>query len=358
MESFTGKIGPLMLSQLLLLTLAFASPAHSLAQSVPVHWRVHFTGAGGFFSQPTPEYLRVLEACGHRPDLGSQVNLIPVSALRCRGVLDLSSSKALRDRVAARIHQAERRGHKAAAGLPLARLRAELSRIDFSISPFGVFFSARAGEGAARRIGINVAETRLVILNKPFWSQLASSPDADAFLLHEALGALNYEDTDYQRSNLIHSLSQKDHVDGDEDGEIRVAAAERGGASVVGRGGDSNVQFFKASLLLLTEKKLEISGADPRHLPTKAELRKIIEDTPVSVAPASFFAGKNICDDPDTGAQSPLTCGGFVLKGLEGKPFLIITQDWAKFSEVEKRKLLVKIFRSIVTELVRAKQGR
>jgi hypothetical protein len=349
-----------MLSQFLLLLLALASPVEAFAQSVTVHWRVRFTSndGRGYFSQPSPEYLRTLEACGHRPVLSRQVGLFPVSALRCRGVLDFNSSAKLRQRLENRIHAAERRGHKGARGLPLARLRAELARIDFSISPFGVFFSAQEGEGAARRIGINVAETRLVILNKPFWSQLESSPDADAFLLHEALGALNYEDTDYQRSNLIYELSKKDHVDGDEDGNTRVAAAERGGASVVGRGGDSNAQFFKASLLLLADKKLEVSGADARHIPTRAELRKIIEDTPVSIAPAHFFSGKNICDDPDTGTQSPLTCGGFVLKAQGGKPFLIITQDWAQFSEVDKRKLLVKIFRSIVTELVRDKQGR
>ena len=346
-----------MLSQLLLL-LTLASSA--FAQNVTVHWRVKFTAddGRGFLSSPSPEYLRTLEACGHRPDLRREVNLVPVSTLRCRGVLDFSSSKTIRDRVAARIHAAERRGHKAASGLPLAQLRAGLARIDFSISPYGVFFSAQQGEGAARRIGINVAETRLVILNKPFWVQLAGSADADAFLLHEALGALGYEDTDYQRSNLIYELSRKDHVDGDEEGETQVAAAERGGATVVGRGGDSNAQFFKASLLLMADKKLEISGADPRHIPTRAELRRIIEDTPISIAPASFFVGKNICEDPDTGAQSPLTCGGFALRGLQGKPFLIITEDWAKFPETGKHKLLLKIFRNIVTELVLAKKGR
>lgn len=347
-----------MLSQLLLLLTLTTS---AFAQNVTVHWRVNFTSneGRGYLSQPTPEYLRALEACGHRPDLTKKVNLVPVSMLRCRGVLDLSSSKSIRERVAARVHAAERRGHRAARGLPLAKLRSELSRIDFSISPHGVFFSAQADEGAARHVGINVAQTRLVILNKPFWAQLAPSPDADAFLLHEALGALGYEDTDYQRSNLILELSKKDHVDGDEEGEMRVAAEERGGATVVGRGGDSNAQFFKASLLLLTEKKLEIAGADPRHIPTKAELRKIIEDTPISVAPASFFhSNRGVCDDPDTGAASRLTCGGFVLKGATGKPFLLITQEWAEFSDIDKRKLLVKIFRNIVAELVRAKQGR
>lgn len=348
-----------MLSQLLLL-LATATP--TFAQNVTVLWRVQFTSTtgSGFLSQPSPDYLRTLEACGHRPNLSQKVNFVPVAALRCRGVLDLRGSAKIRQRVQARIRQAESRGHRAVRGLSLAKLHSEISRIDFAISPFGVFFSAQQGEGAARHVGINVAETSLVILNRPFWNQLESSADADAFLLHEALGALGYEDTDYQRSTLLYDFSKTNHVagDGDEEGETQVAAAERGGASVVGRGGDSNAQFFKASLLLMADKKLEISGVEKRHIPTRAELRKLIEKTPVSIAPPSFFADKKICDDPETDRQSPLTCGGFLLRGQQGKPFLIITEEWAQFSEADKLKLLLKIFRSMVSELVREKQGR
>lgn len=352
-----------MLSQLSLLLLAFASPlpANSAAPAVPVLWRVNFTSneGKGYFSEPTTEYLANLAACGHSPDLRRKTDFVPVNVLRCRGVLDFGASSSIRERVAKRIRLAEQRGHKAAIELPLARLRAELSRIDFSISNVGVFYSAQPGEGFDRRVGINVAETRLVILNKPFWAQLVNSPDADAFLLHEALGALGYEDTDYARSNLIYELSKKDHVDGDEDGRTRVAAEDRGGATVVGRGGDSNAQFFKASLLLIADKKLELSGVDPRFIPTREELRRVIEITPISIAPAQFFSGKNICTDPDTGRESPLTCGGFVLKGMDGKPFLIITQDWAQFAQTDKYKLLLKVFKDIVNELVlEKKRGR
>ncbi len=351
-----------MFSQFLPLILALASPSPSLAQHVTVLWRVNFTADNGrgYFSEPTTEYLRLLDRCGHRPNLRNQVNYVSLSTLRCRGVLDFGSSSTIRQRVERRIRAAERRGHKAVRGLKLATLRAQLPRIDFAISPTGVFFSAQSGEGKARYVGINVAETRLVILNKPFWAQLENSADADAFLLHETLGALNYEDTDYQRSTLLFDFSSRDHVagDGDEQGETQVAAAERGGASVVGRGGDSNAQFFKASLLLLADKKLEITGTDPRFIPTRAELRKIIEETPVSIAPHSFFRNSTLCKDPDTGRPSPLTCGGFVLKGATGKPFLLITQDWAQFPGAAKHKLLLKIFKNIINELVLDKKRR
>lgn len=352
-----------MLSQLSLLLLALASAslpslASAAGPAVPVLWRVQFTSdqGKGYLSEPSPEYLANLAACGHRPDLRVKTDLFPVSALRCRGVLDFTRSSAIRERVAKRIHLAEARGHKNAIDLPLAKLRGELSRIDFSLSNVGVFYSAQPGEGFDRRVGINVAETRLVILNKPFWAQLENSPDSDAFLLHEALGALGYEDTDYARSLLIHELSKKDHVDGDENGRTRVAAEERGGATVVGRGGDSNAQFFKASLLLLADKKLELSGVEPRFVPSREELRRVIEITPISIAPAQFFPGKNICTDPETGRENPLTCGGFVLKGAGGKPFLLITQDWAQFVETDKYKLLLKVFKDIVTALVLEKK--
>ena len=350
-----------MLRTLFLLLLVLA-PGEIFAESVTVHWRVRFTtSTGEILSQPTAAYLQNLATCGHRPDLRKQSDLLPVSVLRCRGVLSFDSSDALRTRLENRIHLAEKRGHTRVKGLSLSTLRKKLSSIDFALSPYGVFYSALDGAGVARRIGLNVSQVKLVILNKPFWSQIVNSPDADAFLLHEALGALDFEDTDYQRSNLLYTMSKTDHVegDGDEPENTRVAAAERGGASVVGRGGDFNAQIFKASLMLLVDKKLEVSGVDQRFVPSKAELRKVISDTPVSVIPGRFLLQSNSCDDPSAdGAQSRFTCGGFLLKGVDGKPALLITEDWPTFQEQDKYKLLTKIFQNIVATLVRNKQSR
>ncbi len=351
-----------MMMRTLLLLLLVLAPGESFAESVTVHWRVRFTTSSGeILSQPTAAYLQNLEACGHRPDLRKKTDLLPISLLRCRGVLSFDSSNALRIRLENRIHLAEKRGHTAVKGLSLSALRKKISSIDFAISPYGVFYSELDGAGVARRIGLNVSQVKLVILNKPFWDQIVNRPDSDAFLLHEALGALDFEDTDYQRSNLLQVMSKTDHVDGDGDdpGEIRVAAAERGGASVVGRGGDFNAQIFKASLMLLIDKKLEVSGVDQRLVPDKAQLRKVISDASVSVLPGRFLLQSNSCDDPyANGIQSRVTCGGFLLKDVNSKPALLITEDWPTVQEQDKYKLLSKIFHKIVTTLVRAKQNR
>ncbi|MGZ3706134.1 MAG: hypothetical protein ACXWP1_09600, partial [Bdellovibrionota bacterium] len=170
----------------------------------------------------------------------------------------------------------------------------------------------------------------------------------------------NYDDTDYAISNVLYSFSQTPHHPGDGDEAssnvpARLPPADEGGASVVGRGGDDNQQTFKASLLKAAEKPPRVTGVDPRYAPTEAELKKVITETPVTVAPREFFADGKLCDDPQTGAVSEFYCGGFVLKGVGGKPFLLITQAWGEFPDAEKPKLLGKVFTNIVTELIKAK---
>ena len=347
----------------LLLALAlFGAPGISFAQDVVnVVWRARFSTADGavILSNPPGPYVELLRACGVAVNLGANPDVFPVTALRCPGALDFARSNELRDRVDQRLAMVLRQGHHAAFGVDVAGLRRRLPSIAFSLSPWGVFLSARDGVGTARYMGLNVQQAHLVILNKRFWDQLDGVEAGDPFLLHETLGALGIDDTDYAISNRLFAQSTTRHAegDGDDDQPARVASREEGGASVVGRGGDPNQQMFKASLLRAADtQKIQLEGVDARLVPTPAELKNVINATPVTVAPKEFFAGKNLCADPDSGRDDPYTCGGFVLHGVGDKPFLLITQEWGGFPDNVKYKLLLKVFRNIVTELVKDKK--
>ncbi len=329
------------------------APNHGLAaESVRVHWKVLYTKNSAPYESNVPpqSYINKLHGCGFEPDLKSLSDLIPVSVLSCPGVLDFTASAQIRQRVNQRLKTAANSGGPAAN--KIHEILQKLTSLAFAIAPYGVYYSDREGLGSDRFVAINIARAHLVILNKAFWEELKSSADSDAFLLHESLGAMGYEDKDYRLSIQLFTLSNSSKKAAESD---RILVAESGGASVIGRGGDPNQLFFKASLLRLAEKKLVLEGADPRLTPTEAELKRVINETPITVAPKSFFADGKNCEDLETGVVSRYTCGGFVLKAAGGKPFLLITQEWPEFSEIDMRKLLVKVFRQIVSELVLAK---
>jgi hypothetical protein len=333
------RLLPLALPVALLATLSL--PALS-APSVPVHWKVRYELPGGQerFSVPTDSYLTTLSSCGLQPDLSAEVNEVPLAALRCPGLLDFSQNSAIHHRLKAILENP--------AGLPMdlsaSALEQKFAVIDFGISPFGVFFSAAEEAGEARNAAINIETAHLVILNAAFWQELKGTPAGDALLVHEAFEATGINDQNFAISSAIASGKKS----------VQVARAEDGGASVIGRGGDPNQLIFKASLLALTDKKIAVAGVPASRIPSPENLRQVITETPVTIAPLAFLKSHEQCADMNGNPGSDAYCGGFVLQGLGGKPFLLINDQWGGQSETDKRKLLLKIFQQIVSELVRA----
>jgi hypothetical protein len=329
---------------------------------VPVYWKVRYLRADKVVaaSLPPAAYLERLKKCGHTPDLSAKENFVRISVLRCQGILDFSHSSQMKGRIRAILKIVSSNGYASVEGIPLRRLKQGLSRLDFAVSPHGVFHSQARGERDARFMAINISEDRLVIVNQAFWAQYESGADSETILVHEALGAMGVEDDDYQLSSAIISMSKKRGLDfGASDDKKRVRTAD-GGSSVVGRGGDSNEILLKASLLRLVEKKLEVSGVDPRYVPTKTELRQAIKVAPLLILPRSVLARGNLCDLGDGSRGSHLlACGQYLLDdGTTGKPVIAVPREWFEYSEVDKHPLLVKIYRQIVTQLTLRKIGQ
>lgn len=340
-----------------LLALSLLALAPNLARAegaVAVRWAVNFTKPDGSSSlHQTPRaYLETLERCGHRPrDL--RYDLLPASILRCPGVLEFKTSANLVDSVVQRLDRAEKNG--SLKGISLAQLKRQARTVTFGISRYGIFESLNDGVGNARRMGVNLSAQRLVVLNDPFWRQLAKSPDRDLFLLHETLGALGIEDRDYEVSLAVMRLSQGDSSAQGSVVKHREARSGEGGVTVVGHGGDVNQLLIKASLMKAADKQLRIEGSAAKRTPTPAEIKAVISRTKIIMMSKNSFVGKTaLCLSFDTREMSETLCGGFSLRGADGAPVVIAPDTFGEFTKAEQVAWLTKIFSQIVEAIVRS----
>lgn len=343
--------------KLTLLALGFLTLAPAFARAegvVSVRWAVNFTKADGssILHQTPRAYLEILERCGHRPR-SLTFDQIPVNVLSCPGVLDFKSSANLISSVAQRIANAEKNG--SLRGISLADLKQQVRTVKFGISRYGIFETQNDGVGNARRMGLNFAAQKLVVLNDPFWRQLAKSPDRDLFLLHEALGALGIEDRDYELSLAIMRLSQGDASANGSVAKRREARGGDGGVTVVGHGGDVNQLLIKASLMKAAEKQLRLEGSPGMRKPTPAEIKAVITRTKVIMMSKNSFVGKTaLCLSFDTREMSEALCGGFALRGADGNPVIIAPDTFGELTKTEQVAWITKIFSQIVEAIVRS----
>jgi hypothetical protein len=335
-----------------------AIPALAATEVVEVNWRVRYQSKNGTVnSQPSKAYTKTLKKCGYTLPKEPR-GYFPISLLRCQGLLDFSSNKTLRQRVLDQVNLAVR-NLRQENNPEFKALLSQLARVEFGISPFGLFQSARDGLGSPRRMGVNVRSLGLVVINKAFWAEVSKSNFADSFLLHEALGAAGYADVNYQTSLDLIEAAKGGAVDIptiSTENEIPYQIAGRDGTiSVVGSGGDQNQQAIKASLYNAINQGIEFTGVDPKYLPSKAEQRSLVRSLSISIAPEGFFTDMSLCRSDDGREESKYLCGGFILNGAEGKPFLIVTEAWATAPRAYQEKMLQKIYVQIVSELAREK---
>lgn len=352
------KLAPLLL--LLLVPRAYAT------EVVPVKWRVSYTGADGqrvALSEPDAAYKQTLVKCGLTAN-GKVLELVPAEKLRCPGLLDFSSSHSLRARVVAIIRTALAASREE-KNRDYAQLLQRLSKVDFGLSPYGVFRSSRDGYGDPRRMGLNVRSQSLVVLNGKFWEQLSRAANADAFLLHEALGGAAYEDTDYQVSLDLAEIAQGRAVAlprlRPQKGNPYLVArgGEDGGITIVGHGGDSDEQIIKLSLFRAIDgASISVQDLDPKLWPTKAELRALVSSTPVTIVNYFTLQGReSLCRSNDQKTSARGLCGGFTLKGATGTPFLLVAREFSAAPKKIQQLLIEKIFLQMVTQLAEKKAG-
>jgi hypothetical protein len=181
----------------------------------------------------------------------------------------------------------------------------------------------------------------------------------------EALGAAAYEDTDYQASLDLNEISQGRAVAlpklspqrGNPD--LVARGGDDGGITITGHGGDSDEQIIKLSLLRAVEgAKVTIKDLAPKYWPTKKELRALVSSTPVTIV--NYFtmpSSKDLCRSYDGKTSARGLCGGFVLKGATGTPFLLVAREFAAAPQKIQQLMLEKIFMQMVTQVAEKKAG-
>jgi hypothetical protein len=347
-----------------LLLLSLVSAYAQAAEVVQVKWRVSYTDANGqrvSLSEPDAVYKQALRKCGLTKN-GKVLELVPAGKLRCPGLLDFASSNSLRARVVATIKTALASSHQE-KNRDYAQLLSRLQNIDFGLSPYGVFRSSRDGYGDPRRMGLNIRSQNLVVLNQKFWELVNQADNADAFLLHEALGAAAYEDTDYQVSLDLNEIAQGRNVAlpklTAQKGrpELVARGGDDGGITITGHGGDSDEQIIKLSLLrAIEDANITIKDLDAKYWPSKEELRALVSATPVTIV--NYFTlkpGPGLCRSYDGKTSARGLCGGFALKGATGTPFLLVAREFAAAKKNIQQLMLEKIYLQMVTQLAEEK---
>lgn len=331
----------------LLLLLTFGGMGH--AESLNILWRVQFTDAQGKavkHTDPIPTgYISVLERCGHKIDLHNRADRLPVATLDCPGLLDFSKSGFYQSMLKEGLANLQ---NTTSSASQIEKIIAEISKVRFAHSPYGIFVSSE-NRGRFRHVALNIAKIHLVILNPHFLNQIQDKELLLRILLHEALGALGYEDQDYQISSSLFLKKNRQWV------------GNGSGASVVGRGGDSDQMAFKLSLVRALQKPFDfqIEGVRPQDLPTKDELEEAVEESQMLSESLNFFAqSPGLCTDLDRGVKALKFCGGFLLNGPSGKPVILISAEWGSFDSADATALLRKVLTQMVFAISQRKAGR
>ena len=339
----------------LILSIGFFAQAKDPVVAVKWRYTTAVPGGGSKTVVPPASYLQTLQACGIKLS-GADLDVVPVSKLDCPGLLDFSE-QGFKKMLHAFMQSLIDSGIQSIGATEIKSLREHIDSVRFGVSNYGLFESILDGPGTPRRMAVNIAGQKLIIVNRSMWRLFESSEFADLFLFHELLGALDQRDENYQvtlsawwmrlhpdriaplskRLSSLIKLSQK---------PIRVA-----GVSVVGHGGDTTQLLFKASLLAATLTQKMDTG-NLKH-PPMDEVEATIITAPVSSVPETFFKGREgLCVDV-FGRYSPLACGGFTLKGATGKPFMLMNEQWGRYIDDRQRHPLVqKILHDVVKALI------
>ncbi|MDO9181205.1 MAG: hypothetical protein Q7U04_02295 [Bacteriovorax sp.] len=157
--------------------------------------------------------------------------------------------------------------------LDLEKLLSELDEVQWRFMEEGFLM----GSGGVRFTGIYIVKNKMVVINIPGLELLQKKPvPLTPWTLHEAMGALGYEDENYELSSVISFVAQTD-----EDTPIPVDFVKNkfskidrrqsdrtyllaGGATVIGGGGDAVLVQLKQLLLkqyfkLIKDKTLKKS---------------------------------------------------------------------------------------------------
>lgn len=326
-----------------------AAWAQSGQKIVPVLWQ--YADRKVVFTIPQ-SYIEVLKKCGITPNISPRPDRFPVDKLFCPGILNDSASAELMARATRMVDRLIEGGLKQIADVNLAELRAQMTTVRLRVSEHALFESVLDAPGTPRRFAVNIEELRLAILNGPYWKLQKDSEFADAFLIHEILGALGHRDEQYQATLTMWWLSRHPERIAPLSKElpgflVQMPRQDFSTISIVGHGGDSNQIAFKASLLAITEKPMAID-VPAKFIPSREKIEALILTAPTSSASTKFMMEHNICD-----ASSIYTCGGFTIKGATGKPFLLISDEWGGLGDPAKQApLLEKIYAEMVRGLV------
>lgn len=151
------------------------------------------------------------------------------------------------------------RGIKKIGKLDLKKLSKELDKVEWRTFDLGFL----AGSGGVRTTSIYLVEKKMVVINILALNNLVGKPvHINSLALHEAMGALGYEDENYDLSSAISFLATT-HLENlvtlsyvknifsnfTISKENRLYAAKSGGSTVVGGGGDAVIIELKQRLL-------------------------------------------------------------------------------------------------------------
>lgn len=191
-----------------------------------------------------------------------------------RAIHDPAFEREMRQAAATHVQQLVAEGRKSISSLNLEDLERDIAKVRWE--KFGDGFLA--GSGEQRSSSIYFVEDKRVVFNQ---LSLQYTPKAmlPLIALHESLGALGYEDEDYQLTLgiLFHQKDLQDRLGlTDEDlapifGNIKVrsstpiylSAASDGGSTSVGGGGDSAALDVKLTTLLASKAWLESRRGPP-----------------------------------------------------------------------------------------------
>lgn len=319
---------------------------------VPFTWSY---SQGGTLHLPPASYLSKLAACGITPR-GTE-GTIEISRLSCPGLLDFSREKQFQAKLVALLGRLSAAHVQRVGAVDVATLSSQARSIRFALSEHLIFHSFADTVGTPRMTAVNIASEKLVILNGPAWNLFKNSASADLLLLHELLGAAGIDDGGYQATLAMWWMSIHPERIPDLSARlsrlIEVRAPTRlAGTTIVGHGGDPGELQFKASLLDASTRQLSVPGVPTQALPSRTDLEEAIILASISSVSTQKLQSLDVCRDQN-GQTSILTCGGFALKGRDGKPFILMAEEWGQTNDPQRQyPLLYKVIADVVRELI------
>lgn len=178
-------------------------------------------------------------------------------------------------------------GIKKIGDLDVAKLIAKLDTVEWRTFDLGFL----SGSGGKRQTSIYIVKDRMVVVNMLALQNLVEKPvRIDRWALHEALGALGYDDENYEITTALTFVSPADK------GLERVDLVERtlsnlqirttdhvydnvGGTTIIGGGGDAPIIELKTRLLERYDAWVELHRPGLNPSQKKKGLRRLIDQS-------------------------------------------------------------------------------